>query len=286
MSSKDRSEEHRKNNADSIARHYVVKNGSLGELNPELAEEWDFTKNFPLTPFQVALKSNRKYFWLCKSFGHSWERSAKHRSKGRGCPVCANRVILRGFNDLESLNPTLALEWHPQLNGNLTPSEVGIGSNKNVWWICENNHEWSTSPNHRKLTGCPFCVVKDSRLELILVNFLRDFYPDLSFIRRSKIVPSESNKSSKLELDVYLPELKLAFEVQDFATHDRYEDNLPGRYRAVTLIKKGPKYHELKRWLAEKYLGVFIVDLWEDELMDKSFQNLVSKAIEEAASEN
>ena len=29
---------------------------------------------------------------------------------------------------------------------------------KKVWWICEKNHEWVTTPNHRlRGQGCPYC---------------------------------------------------------------------------------------------------------------------------------
>ena len=33
---------------------------------------------------------------------------------------------------------------HPKRNGNLTPFDVTYVSGKKVWWICENNHEYST----------------------------------------------------------------------------------------------------------------------------------------------
>ena len=51
--------------------------------------------------------------------------------------------------NLQVTNPTLAKEWHPKKNGDLTPKDVTPGSNKVVWWICKRGHEWQTSVSHR-----------------------------------------------------------------------------------------------------------------------------------------
>ena len=40
---------------------------------------------------------------------------------GTGCPYCAGRRVLPGFNDLATLFPQVAAQWHPTLNGPLTP---------------------------------------------------------------------------------------------------------------------------------------------------------------------
>ena len=33
--------------------------------------------------------------------------------------------------------PEIAKEWHPTLNGDLTPDKVSYGSNKIIWWQCQ-----------------------------------------------------------------------------------------------------------------------------------------------------
>ena len=43
------------------------------------------------------------------------------------CPYCTNRKVLAGFNDLATLEPAVAKEWHPTLNGALTPEMVTAG---------------------------------------------------------------------------------------------------------------------------------------------------------------
>ena len=46
---------------------------------------------------------------------------------------------------LESLNPSMANEWHPIKNGNLKPIDVTISSHKKVWWRCSKGHEWEAT---------------------------------------------------------------------------------------------------------------------------------------------
>ena len=38
-----------------------------------------------------------------------------------------------GFNDLATVQPLVAKEWHESLNGALTPEMVTAGSHKKVW---------------------------------------------------------------------------------------------------------------------------------------------------------
>ena len=59
---------------------------------------------------------------------------------------------------LAESNPELAAEWHPTKNGTLTPANVGYGSAKKVWWLCDKGHEWQATVGNRiKGSGCPYC---------------------------------------------------------------------------------------------------------------------------------
>ena len=85
------------------------------------------------------------------------------RTRGtNGCPYCGNKKVLAGFNDLASIEPEIAAEWHPELNGALTPEMVTAGSNRKVWWLCPEGHVWRTAisnrTNAKKRTGCPVCA--------------------------------------------------------------------------------------------------------------------------------
>lgn len=39
--------------------------------------------------------------------------SDRTSKRNRNCPYCANRRVLKGFNDLSSVCPAVAKEWHP-----------------------------------------------------------------------------------------------------------------------------------------------------------------------------
>lgn len=132
----------------------------LQSNNPTVAAQWHPEKNKPLEPTQVTPRSNRKVWWVC-SYGHAWRASVSSRVEdNKGCPYCSNSKALPGFNDLASLYPVLALQWHPVKNGSLTPDQVTAGSAKRVWWQCESGHEWVAKIYSRtgpKGTGCPGC---------------------------------------------------------------------------------------------------------------------------------
>ncbi len=60
--------------------------------------------------------------------------------------------------NLQVVNPDLAKEWHPTKNEDLNPEDVTSGSNKKVWWLCNEGHEWEAQINSRNSgRGCPYC---------------------------------------------------------------------------------------------------------------------------------
>jgi hypothetical protein len=157
---------------------------SLAKLNPELAAQWHPTKNGILTPFDVSNRSSDSVWWKC-SLGedHEWKARIAHRNNGIGCPICSNRKIVKS-NCLATLNPQLAQEWHPTMNENLTPYDVGIGSSKKVWWKCfkGEDHEWKTSIVHRSNgKGCPICsghkVAKSTSLAILKPELVKEWHP-------------------------------------------------------------------------------------------------------------
>ena len=69
--------------------------------------------------------------------------------------------MLKGYNDLETLNPTLAKEWNYEKNSGLKPEDVMPNSSKKVWWKCQNGHEWQATINNRSNgRGCPKCYIE------------------------------------------------------------------------------------------------------------------------------
>ena len=85
--------------------------------------------------------------------------------------------VIKGENDLETLYPEIANQWHPTANGNLKPSDIAARSNKKYFWLCEKGHTYDASADYRvRGSGCPFCANK--RI-LLGVNDLKSRFPDL-----------------------------------------------------------------------------------------------------------
>lgn len=138
----------------------------LGELlleseflknNSRLFSELHPNKNTNLDIETLKTGSNKKANWICK-LGHEWEAVVAERSRGSDCPYCKGRKAWLGFNDLATLLPDLAKQWHPVLNGTHTPSDFTAGSSYKAWWVCSNNHEWQAKISDRKKgNGCLQC---------------------------------------------------------------------------------------------------------------------------------
>lgn len=127
---------------------------------PKVASEWAYDLNGELNPNQVAAHSESKVWWRCAKCGEAYFTSIYSRtSLHTGCPVCANRTVRKGINDLATTHPQIAKEWNYDKNVKISPNELVAGSNKKVWWICEKGHEWEALVNDRKRgRGCPECA--------------------------------------------------------------------------------------------------------------------------------
>jgi len=92
------------------------------------------------------------------------------------------RAASKNYN-LLVLNPGLSKEWHPVKNGNLKASDITPGSDKKVWWICEEGHEWQSivGNRHRLGVGCPYCsgnlACKDNCLAVKNTKLAKDWHP-------------------------------------------------------------------------------------------------------------
>jgi len=123
---------------------------SLAESHPELAKQaygWDASK--------ISRGSAKKLPWICEK-GHIWESVVGNRTvKNYGCPVCSNKKVLVGFNDLKTTHPEISAQAH-----GWNPEEVTAGSSNNkLPWICDKGHIWHSTPNNRlQGRGCPYCA--------------------------------------------------------------------------------------------------------------------------------
>ena len=178
----------------------VGEDNNLLHLFPEIAKEWHPTKNGDLTPEDITHGSGNKVWWLCL-LGHSYEAAISNRtSKNQtGCPYCSGNKVSTE-NNLQTIFPEIAKEWHPDKNGNLTPKEVTSQSTKKVWWLCPQGHSYDTTVNRRASmkTNCPYCsgrkVGEDNNLEAVFPEIAKEWHPT----KNKKLTPRDvTSKSDK-----------------------------------------------------------------------------------------
>ena len=142
----------------------LVGYNDLATTHPELAKQadgWD--------PKKVIAGTHKKLQWRCKK-NHIWSAPGSGRKKGDGCPVCDNKQVLVGYNDLATTHPEFAKEadgWDPK--------KVITGTHKRLNWKCQSGHTWVATAHSRQ--NCPVC---SNQKLLVGYNDLATTHPELA----------------------------------------------------------------------------------------------------------
>jgi len=231
----------------------VTETNNLLATHPEIAAEWHPNKNNELLPSMVTAGSGKKVWWLC-SQNHVYDMVIGDRtgSKHFGCPYCSGRRVTTGVNDLASVNPKLAAEWHPTKNI-LSPTEVFATSNKKVWWLGSCGHEWEANISNRARTsggGCPICCGK---LVVSGINDLLTKQPELAKewdSEKNKLTPDKVYYNSQKKYWWICSECGKSHEVTPYNKKARCGDCNKGRIEVNNLKNKIPEI--LQYWDYEK----------------------------------
>jgi len=229
--------------------------------------EWDYEKNNieNRDPQKLSLGSGYIVAWICPK-GHKYQASINSRNRGSGCPYCANKKALKGFNDFETKYPQIAKEWHPDKNGNLLPSDFTYGSGQKVWWLCPNKHSYYMSLRDKgRGKGCSVCAraLKTSFPEQAIFYYIKKGFPDAVSGYRDLF-------DNGMELDVYIPSIKVGIEYDGSAYHGN--KRLPKDNEKYSLCyEKGIK---LVRIYEYTYSAQFRLSDMRIEISDASDENL------------
>jgi G:T-mismatch repair DNA endonuclease (very short patch repair protein)/uncharacterized protein YeaC (DUF1315 family) len=219
----------------------VVPSNCLATTHPQVAEQWHPTLNGNLTPNDVIALSHKKAWFFCDkgkwpdgtvANDHVWKTNIASVSKGHGCPCCTNLKVVPS-NCLATTHPQVAEQWHPTLNGNLTPNDVVIGTDKKVWFLCDKGHAWKTRIVVRKKCNCIFC--NESKGE----KAVSDHLESLGFIKSKDFICQYITRTDRP--DFIMPKLKCFIEFNgkqhyipvDFGSKKKYAalHNLAGNIR-------------------------------------------------------
>ena len=172
----------------------LVGFNDLATTHPELSKEasgWD--------PITVSAGSSKKVKWICQ-LGHKWDSVVASRSGiGRGCPYCAGRKVLVGFNDLATTHPELCREL---VDGD--PQTLSKGSHTKFTWKCNLEHTWkSTVSDRTRGYDCPSCAISgfDPNKDAFLY-FLRHSNWEMSQIGITNFPDDRLNRHKKLGWEI------------------------------------------------------------------------------------
>ena len=230
---------------------------------PKVAEYWDYDKNDGKKPSEVFAHANHDADWKCEKCGYSWTARIGNRTRpGKGgCPACSGKVFVKGINDLQTTHPDIAKEWDYEKNYPVTPSDVMHGTADAYWWICPFGHKsYLKSPNKRtnQHAGCPICNKgrQSSFAERAIYFYTKQLFSDA--ISRYKDVFTNG-----MELDVYVPSLKLGIEYDGVAFHK--PERLEREQRKYQICKS----HNIKLIRIKEQK---LEDVWLSDVADEMFQ--------------
>jgi hypothetical protein len=153
-----------------VGKKVEVGFNDLKFTSPDIAAEafgWD--------PTTVTNSSSKKFDWKCPK-GHIYSAAVYSRTSAdsSGCPVCSNRTMLQGFNDLKTTHPDIAKDaymWDP------STVTAGIGDKK-YKWVCSNSHIFESYVYSRVAgIGCGVCANTQITKG---INDLGTTHPDLA----------------------------------------------------------------------------------------------------------
>ena len=133
---------------------------------PNMMAQWDFEKN-DINPNQVSAHGVSNYWWKCPHCGKPEFTSPDKKYEYENCLECGRKRIgkTRRKNEVKrkgsfgDQHPLLAKEWHPTLNGDVTPYDVTSGCGDEFYWQCKYGHVYKTTIHERvkRHAGCPTC---------------------------------------------------------------------------------------------------------------------------------
>jgi len=256
---------------------YPLKKNSLLKKRPLIAGEWNYEKNFPLTPDMVSLSSTRIVWWNCPKCKESYQRMVSYRINALN--NCNCEKIPKLF--LYKQNPELAKIWSNKNKRDI--KTISLHSNRKVWWNCQTcGEDWLASPSRmqKRTMGymCNTCLEKYrkeyARKKSIKVKFL-DFKPELKkwFMFKKNNYNTEYGKLSKDLMWWKCPICETEFEKQIASMTHKKDEKLCPNYGThkdyIKKIEEVKKTDLLKRYNIENNYPQAL-KYWDYELNDLS----------------
>jgi hypothetical protein len=182
---------------------------------------------------------------------------------------------LKKYNTLFQIAPELVKQWHPTANENINPRNLEVVYPHEVWWLCNQGHEWQdTIKNRMRNIDCPICKKEETNKEIDNNLSISLFEKQRRKHKRFKTnaiivlqipksghwtyarVKNFSRKGLCVETDLVIrpgSEIKLKFDKNHVMSR---QDNLPFSFNKNTF----KTYNSTVKWFR----------IFEDELIDSN----------------
>ena len=174
---------------------------------------------------------NKKMLWEC-GVGHRWYTSFyKIKNLSRWCHKCggSERLTIDIFKDIA------------KNMGGICVSNSYVNIKQKLLFQCSEGHRWKTSGLSIKnqKSWCPVC--SSGKTQKKLFNILTEIFPDKDIYNNyTEFDWLATRKGGKQEIDIYIPELKLAIE------YDGEQHFRPVRFGGISYKRAKDKFKNVK----------------------------------------
>jgi len=204
---------------------------SPAPLTIEICQEYAESKKGKCLSTEY-INNKTKLEWECEE-KHTWfATSSSVFNKECWCPYCVKKA---------KLTIEICQEYAKSKGGKCLSTEY-INNHTKLEWECEEKHRWFAKP-HNVLncgTWCPQCKNKTQKK---LTDIIKSIFQDKTVLSGYTGFIWLKNKRTKKhqELDIYIPELKIAIE------YDGEQHFGPVRFNGISMKRAKEKYKDQKR---------------------------------------
>lgn len=226
-------------------------NDCSGNKKPTIASIQEFIKSKGFTLISTEYVNNNSKLSVECSNKHIWSIHWNNLKNGNGCPDCYGN---KKFT-LEEVTS------HLNENGYSLVDKKYKNMDEKMTLICPNNHLYTTrfhdfkNGKHR----CSHCSFQTSNAEKEILNFIKTYYPNSKKVKFYELVENCPKEYKNKELDIYIPELRVAIEYCGLYWHS-----------AASGEKPSNKHRSKLDWC--RLNNIRLITLFEDEWLTRKDQ--------------
>lgn len=208
-----------------------IKHNRLGDCVNVITSRFKYNSGDIVNNIQVLEcvhdKNGHKYYHCkCLIDGYEWDLREDHLKNGHGCPVCVNKVVMKGVNDIATTNPEY-IKYFIDVNDAYIHT---ASSNKYIKFkcpYCGDIKKHRIADITERGFSCMACGDSVSYPNKYMYNFLKQLFDSKEIQLEhkfdwSKFVPVSWNSEGKLmRYDVYIPMFNMIIENHGAQHYDK-----------------------------------------------------------------